>query len=127
MNFGIIVSNDGKGEMSWQPPTDISTNVWWSISLQKGRLFNNVGFGLDLSDIKKITGSSITMIRQRIEAALKWLLTTGRAKSIEVLVERDDKDYNRLNWKVTIFQADGIPVIVESYRTIGGASSGFTI
>ncbi|HUU89237.1 MAG TPA: phage GP46 family protein [Candidatus Glassbacteria bacterium] len=127
MNFGIIVSNDGKGEMSWQPPTDISTNVWWSISLQKGRLFNNVGFGLDLSDIKKITGSSITMIRQRIEAALKWLLTTGRAKSIEVLVERDDRDYNRLNWKVTILQADGIPVIVESYRTIGGPASGFTI
>ena len=119
MNFGIIVSNDGKGEMSWQPPTDISTNVWWSISLQKGRLFNNVGFGLDLSDIKKITGSSITMIRQRIEAALKWLLTTGRAKSIEVLVERDDKDYNRLNWKVTAVQSSGIPVIVESFKTIG--------
>lgn len=127
MNFGIDIDSTGVGTMTWEKPTDISTNIYWSLNIDQGRMFNNPGFGLQLDDIKKVTTNNVNLIQQRVESALQWLLNTKRAKSIDVIVERDTTDPNRINWKVTAEQADGFPVVVESFRTIGGPSSGFTV
>jgi len=127
MNFGIEISSTGEGVMTWAKPTNISTNLWWSLNISQGKMFNNVSFGLKLDDIKKVTDNNINLIKQRAEAALAWLLNTGKASSIEVIVERDLQDVNRINFMVTAVQADGFPVTVTSFRTIGGPSSGFTV
>jgi phage gp46-like protein len=127
MNFGIKVSNNGKGEMIWAKPTDISTNVWWTMNIDKGSMFNNPNFGLDISDIRKITTNALRVFKQRSEDALKWLLTVGKASSIAVTVEKDDLDLNRINWQIDITQADGIPITMSSFRTIGGPSNGFAL
>ena len=127
MNFGIKVSNNGKGEMTWAKPTDISTNVWWTMNIDKGSMFNNPNFGLDIKDIRKITTNALRVFKQRSEDALKWLLTVGKASSIVVTVEKDDIDLNRINWQIDITQADGIPITMSSFRTIGGPSNAFTI
>jgi len=127
MNFEISVSSTGVGTMTWDKPTTIATNIWWSLNVDHDTMFNNPGFGLKLNDIKKVTQSNINIIRQRVESALQWLLNTGKASSIDVIVERDTQDPSRVNWKVTAVQASGIPVTVTSFRTIGGPSSTFSV
>jgi phage gp46-like protein len=70
-------------------------------------------------DIKKLTDSNILLAKQRIEQALKWMLTAGRAKSIKVIVERDIQDFNRMNIKVEVTQPDGLLIVYTEYRTVG--------
>ena len=127
MNFGIAVDSAGVGTMTWAKPTDIGTNIWWSLNIDQGAVFNNVEFGFKVDDIKKVTAGNIGLLTQRVEKALQWLLNTGKAQSVEVLVERDSLDFNRINWKVTAVQADGFPITVTSFRTIGGPSGGFSV
>lgn len=112
--------------MVWTRPTDISGLVWLSLELENGQFFNMPNFGLKTKDIKKITANNIEMLKQRVKDALQWLLDTGKAKSIDVVVERDSVDYNRINWKVEAVQADGLPIEASGFRTVGGPSSGFS-
>ena len=125
MNFGIEISETGEGTMTWDKPTNISTNVWWSLNISQGKMFNNISFGLKLDDIKKVTDNNVNLIKQRAEAALAWLLNTGKASSVSVIVERDLQDPNRINFMATVVQADGFPIVVNTFRTIGGPSSSF--
>lgn len=127
MNFGIDIDSTGVGTMTWDKPTNIATNIWWSLNIDQGSMFNNSSFGLKLNDIRKVTDNNVALIKQRIEAATNWLLTTGKASSIDVIVERDTQDRNRINWKVEAVQNDGIPITVTSFRTVGGPSSTFSV
>jgi len=124
MNFAIEFDSNGNPTMVWDKPIDISTNVWLSLNVTKGSLFNYKEFGLDLSDIKKVTENNLSLIEQRLNAALKWLIDTKKAKSVDIIVERDDIDIYRVNYKVTVEQSDGIPVTVTSFRTVGGTGYG---
>jgi hypothetical protein len=125
MNFDIIVGKDGVAEMAWTRPTSIAGAIWLSLNIDAGKLFNAPSFGLDLQDVRKISSTTIPIVKQRIEQALKWLLDTNKAKSITVLVERDSVDSCRINWRVDAVQADGIPLTVTSFRTVGGPSNSF--
>lgn len=127
MDYSIITGDNGIPEMSWSKPDNITTLVYTSLHIQKGKLFTMPDFGLDLSDIKKVTLNNIEKIKSRLEAALKWLLEIKKAKSLNVIVERDLSDITRINYKVEIVQADGIPVTVSYFRTVGGASDDFSI
>lgn len=127
MEYSIIEGANGNPEVSWDKPDNISTLIYTSTQIPKGKLFNMPDFGLDLSDIKKVTVNNINKIKSRIEAALKWLLETGKAKTIKVIVEKDSSDLSRINYKVEAVQADGIPVTVSYFRTVGGADDSFTI
>ena len=120
MEFSVITGSNGVAEMSWDAPEDISTIIWTSLNVKKGSLFNVPEFGVDLSDIKKVTSSKVDLIKTRFEAALQWILDIGKAKSITVIVERNKQDKSRIDYKVEAVQADGIPVTVESFRTVGG-------
>lgn len=126
MNFNVTIYKDGRSELSWDKSQDIGNNIYYSIHIKKGTLFNDPNFGLDLKDIKKITVNNIVLIKQRIENALKWILDLGRAKSILVKVEKDLQNINRINYSVDAVQADGIPVLTENYIEVGGAQNGFT-
>ena len=119
MNFGIEQGVDGVWRMTWERPTDISGLVWLSLNIEQGAFFNSPNFGFKLSDIKKITASNIQLIKTRAELALQWLLDTGKAKAIDVIVERDTQDYNRINWRAEIEQADGLTLTSSGFKTIG--------
>lgn len=127
MDFSIIEGANGNPVLSWDKPTDISTNIYTSLLVTKGKLFNMPDFGLDLSDIKKVTSYNLDLIKSRIEKALQWLLDIGKAKSIKVIVEKDSRDISRVNYKVEATQADGIPVVVSYFRSVGGADDEFSI
>jgi len=127
MDFAITVDNNGNADILWTKPEDITTNIYLSLNITKGLLFNKPSFGLNLNDIKKITDKNIEKIKQRIENALQWLIDVGKAKSILVTVERDTIVDTRINYKIEAIQADGLPVIVTNFRDVGGPADGFTI
>lgn len=127
MDFSITEGENGNPEVSWDKPDNITTAIYTSTQIPKGKLFNMPEFGLDLSDIKKVTANNINKIKSRIEKSLQWLKETRKAKSINVIVEKDSSDISRINYKVEAIQADGIPVTVSYFRTVGGADDSFTI
>jgi hypothetical protein len=125
MDFAIVQGQDGVAEMSWSKNVDQSTSVFLSLNIKKGTMFNNVGFGLDLSDIKKVTNNNIDLIRQRYQQALQWMSNTGRVKNLNIIVERDTTEYNRINAKVEITQANNEVITYLEWRSIGGPSTSF--
>ena len=128
MDFSITIDNlDGNPTMSWTKSGDISTNVWYTTNIEQGTFFQNPDFGVNLRDINKVTVNNIDLIKQRLEKAYNWLLTTGKAKQLIVIVEPDLMNINRVNYKIEIYQADGIPVTITDFVTVGGASDSFTI
>lgn len=127
MNFAIIQGDNGIPEMSWEKSEDISTSLYLSLGISHGTLFNNIDFGLKLDDIKKVTVNNIELIKSRIENALQWMLDIGKVKTIDIIVERDSKDINRIDIKVEAVQIDGTPINISMFRTVGGPADGFTI
>ena len=127
MDFSIVEGDNGIVEMTWDKPTDISTNIYLSLNIKKGSIFNNPDFGLDLSDIKKVTDNNIDLIKERLEKALQWLIGVGKAKSVIVIVEKDLKDIYRINYKIEAIQADGIPIVISNFKRVGGPADGFSI
>jgi phage gp46-like protein len=117
MDFQINVSGDGRsGTMQFQKNSDIKTGMWLSLSTQKGTFFQDPTFGLQR--MTKVSDSDIPLYTQYIEEALDWLLQSGRAKSIDVLVERDLNDVNRINVKVQATQPDGLIVTYETFQRV---------
>jgi phage gp46-like protein len=98
--------------------TDIRTSIYNSINIKKGSFFQNPDFGSELSTIKKLTASNLLLAKQYIDEALAWLLATGRAASIDTIVERDDKDISRLNIKITATQPDGLIVTYTQFKRV---------
>ncbi len=128
MDFSITIDAlDGVPTMSWTKSSDISTNVWYTTNTEKGTFFQNPDFGVKLRDINKVTDNNIDLIKQRLEKAYNWLLTTGKAKQLKVIVEKDSRSVYRVNYKIEIYQADGVPVSISDFVTVGGASDSFTL
>ena len=125
MNNKIESGPDGMAVMSWDLSEDISTSIWWSINTPYSTQFNNPDFGLDMSGITNTTEKKRVLFKNRIEKAVKWLLDIGKAKKITVIVEKDLKNIYKFNYKIDAIQADGIPISVIGFQTVGGPSSGF--
>ena len=126
MDFKIISDIEaGTAQMSWDKADDITGNIYFSLNIVPGTMFNLPDFGLKLSDIKKITTANITLIHQRITNALQWLIDVGKATKIDVLVERDQTDLNRINIKVEAKQADGTELAYSEFKEVGGPSDDF--
>lgn len=120
MNFGIIVRDDGRGEMSWDEPVDITTNLWLSLNIRKGKIPNTPDFGLDLSDIDRVTDDNVDLIQERLEQATQWLVDIGRAKQIEISTEIDINNINRVNYSIEAIQADDKTVTLNNFVYVGG-------
>jgi len=126
MNNKIETGANGIPEMSWDLSDDISTNIFWSINIPFGSIFNNRKFGLNMNGITKVSEKSRLLFNDRIKSALQWLIDIGKAKTIDVLVERDLTNIYQFNYRVDAIQADGIPITVTGFQTVGGPSDGFT-
>jgi len=118
MDFALDPATPG-ATMTWTKNTDIRTDMFTSLTINKGSFALNPTFGSDLYKIKKITESSLNLAKQYCQEALKWLIQVGRAKTIDVIVERDTDDFTRMNIKVTATQPNGLIVSWAMYRTVG--------
>ena len=119
MNFNTVQGADGVAELGWAKPSDIFPNVFNAMNVKKGSLFTAPNFGLDLSDIKKVTESKVKLIEKRIRAALSGLLETGKARAVKVVVQKNNLVYNRVDVKIEVIQADNIPITIDSFVIVG--------
>ncbi len=119
MNFSIIDGAEGTSVLSWDKPTDISGAVYLSYTIKKGALFTAPDFGLDLSDIKKVTDNNLVIIKQRLEQALNWMLITEKARAVSITVEKDNIVYGRVNITTEIIQSDSVPITIDNFIKVG--------
>jgi phage gp46-like protein len=84
-------------------------------------------FGLNISDIKKLTDDKIELIKGRYEQALSWIVDIGKARSITVYTEKQTGSIDRVNVRVLAIEADGTPVSYDTFKSVGGAEDGFAI
>ena len=120
MDFKIALGDENTAAMTWDKSDDISTPVYYSMHVPTGKLFPRPNFGLYLKDIKKVTPNVLDLFKQRITASTKWLIDLGKAESITIDVERNLQNINRIDYKVKIIQADGIPVTINNFVIVGG-------
>lgn len=120
MDF-IITSTNSVAQLTFAKNTNIATDIFCSLSVRPNSFFQNPTFSNRLFTIKKITDANILLAKQYIEEALKWLLQLNRATSIDVIVEKDSKDVNRLNIRVTAVQPNNVTVYYEQfYNALNG-------
>jgi len=119
MNFNTVQGADGVAELSWLKPTDIFPNVFNALNVKRRSLFTAPEFGLDLSDITKVTATKIELIKSRITSALSGLLETEKARAIKIEVQKNNLVYNRVDIKIEIIQSDNQPIIIEEFITVG--------
>ncbi|MDP2166777.1 MAG: phage GP46 family protein [Thermodesulfovibrionales bacterium] len=111
MDFRIDMK-DGLPEMTFEKAGNIGNNIFLSLGIQKGSFFQNPEFGSRLHELKKNTARSAALAKDYTLEALKWLKDTGRAKEIEVSVERKT---DRLEMLVEVTQADGVKISYETF------------
>lgn len=118
MDFQIIPDSHGMGAMVLTKNTDIGTDIYLSLAIPYGSWFQNPTFGSSLFQIKKVTASNILLARQYVQKALQWLIQTGKALTIDVVVEADSLDRNRIDIKVTAKQTNGVELFYQQYLDV---------
>jgi phage gp46-like protein len=126
MDFAITIpsvssagSPEPVGQMTFDAVGDIGNNIYLSLAVEKGSFFHRPEFGLRRRGRLKNTAPAAALIRQDYLDALRWLVDTGRAKSVEVFVERDRRqDLNRLKVLIEAVQADGRTVTFTTFREV---------
>lgn len=119
MNFSITQAEEGLSRWSWDKPDDIRAAVYYSLNIHKGELITAPNFGLDLSDIKKVTDNNIDTIKQRIQQALDWLLIVEKARAIKITVQKNNLNRWRVDTRIEIIQSDSVPITIDNFITVG--------
>jgi phage gp46-like protein len=119
MDYAITIEDGLTGAMEFTAAIGISNNVFLSLAVERGSFFHNPGFGLRKRERLKNTEATAALIRHDYREALQWLIDTGRARSVEVEVERDrSQDLGRLAILVTVIQTDGASVSFSIFQEV---------
>ncbi len=127
MNFALEPGPNGTTVMSWDKPTTIFNEVWFSINTPYGSIINLPKFGLNLSDIKKLTDDKPALIQGRVEKCLQWIIDIGLGVSMEVSVLKSDAVVGRVDINAKVTESDGTVIDVDTFRTVGGPADDFSI
>lgn len=103
---------EGLPQMDFPAQDSMWNNIYLSLTIQKGSFFAAPEFGSDLHLLKKNTARTEKLLQGYVKVALKWLLDTGRAKSIDIITQRLQ---TRINYEVTIIKANGVPVSFQNF------------
>lgn len=107
MDFAIAY-DAFSADMTFNPADSLANNVWLSLNVRRGSFFAAPQFGSRLHLLQKNTAKTAELAVAYAQEALKWLLDTGRATSIDVSAQRDPVDFpNALLLNGTVVQADG--------------------
>jgi len=118
MDFQINMNQSyPRGYMTFDKNTDIRSNIYLSIMVNKGSFFQDPEFGSELYKIKKITVSNINLAAQYVKAALAWLITAGKAKSIDAAVTKGDQ-VGLMSIDIQVVQADGVELFYEMFTDV---------
>ena len=116
----IVIESDGlTGSMTWGECTTLANNVFLSLAVERGSFFHRPQFGLRKRGRMKNTAATAALIRHDYLDALQWLIDIGRAKYVQVVVERDRTvDLHRLKISIEVEQADGRVLTFETFREV---------
>ena len=117
MDFQIAVV-ENKPELLFDKNENIQTNLWVLMNIDKGSFFQDLTLGNELFKIKKITPHTLAQAKQMVQDCLKTLITSGRATSIDVLVEQDSQNMNQMNIKVQAKQPDGLIITYSTFKSV---------
>jgi hypothetical protein len=118
MDYRISLGPDGIAHLLWEKNIDIRSNIWILMNINKGDFFLLPWLGNELYRIKKLTDQSINQAKVYIQQALQPIIECGRATSINVICEKDKQGMNRLNYKITATQPDGLIISYESFTRV---------
>lgn len=93
-------------DVSYVDSTSINSLIFFSLTTQKGTLFQRPDVGSLLHTRTKKTSDILGLVKKDTEDALKWLKTTGKALSIIVTTTFAFNDPDRINIIVRAIQAD---------------------
>jgi len=114
MDFQVNVAG-GLGYMTFGKNSDIRTSMYMSLATKQGTFFQNPAFGSQLYKVKKVTDRNLDLAKQYITMALAWLINTGKASTIDIVVEKDSIDFNRMNIRITATQPNSVTVYYQQY------------
>lgn len=106
--YTLSQNDNGTLDLSFAPGDDLLNCIIMSLAIVKGSWWLHPDFGL--ADRRRLKNSPATaqLIRADIAAALQWLLTAGRLRTVAVTTTKTAA--NRLEATVTAMAADGSPV-----------------
>lgn len=125
MNFDIEIDSQGRGQLTWEKKKTNLANVYLSVKTRKGAITSDPEFGLDISDIKVVTETTIETIKQRYEKALEWLIPARKAREITVSVTEHQQISGAVNVTVTMIQINGVEMQFVDFVEVGGVSGNF--
>lgn len=99
VGFSLTFEN-GQPVMGYDRADTIIQNIWLSIFVKQGSCWAAPFLGSRLYKIKKLTPTSDIEGRAYIDEALKWILSSGRARDLNVTCEINAGE-NRLDILVT--------------------------
>lgn len=105
---------DGLPVQSYDQDGTIATDLLLSALVPRGAFFLDPSRGLRAMP-KKITDQSLGLVKDYFKESSKWLIDAGRAKSIDVLVEPDLTEGNRIAVEETAVQANDAVVTFETF------------
>jgi hypothetical protein len=105
---------DGLPVQSYDPDATIGTDLLLSAMVPQGAFFLDPSFGLREMP-KKITDKNVGLVKDYFKESCKWLISAGKADSVEVLVEPDLTEKNRINVQETAVQANDAVVTFETF------------
>lgn len=83
-----------------------------------GDWFLNPEFGHNCYEIKNTTDNDINMVIQYSKKALRWLLDSGRAKTINVTAKLNSDNKNRVDVAVDAVQSNGLIVTYSTFYEV---------
>lgn len=107
-----------EADMAFEKSDSLANNIYLSLQVKKGSFFLNTSFGSRLHEIRKVTAPNIALAEAYCGEALRWLLWTGRVKSIEVTAERDTDNAHRINILVTALRHDGTSAAYQVFYSV---------
>lgn len=125
MNFDIEIDSQGRGELTWEKKKTNLVNIYLSVKTRKGAITSDPEFGLDISDIKVVTETTIETIKQRYENALSWMIPARKAREMTVVVTKHQQVSGAVNVTVTMIQVNGVKMQFVDFVEVGGVSGNF--
>ena len=117
-DFQIDITNPVEPGLTYDKETTVINNIYLSLAIKKGSFFQNTELGSLLHTIKKIIPTTPNLVIDYINQALKWIVDAGRITDLEVISEIDDNVMNRVNFKVTATQANGLLVTFTNFVSV---------
>lgn len=98
MDYAIVIEREtGHAQMTYDKAETIMNNIYLSLMVRRGSFFANPAFGSRLHLLQRAKDTTQTAQRAvgYAKEALQWMIDTGKARSVEVYIQRQKDTITR--------------------------------